>query len=130
VEPIPDWFVREMKRTIDHRYRVEVDEATKIYKIVMDSDVVVESPMRGAFRITGPKTVDVFTHLNADALMHLRYRKWLGRQMKIIENPQREFAFLMAQEKAAKAKEMNLAHEMMAEGLQEGYRIDRKHSVS
>jgi hypothetical protein len=125
----PAWFLRELK-TVDPNYYVVANEEARVYRIMMNSDVVVESPMRGAFRITGPKTVDVFQHLNADALMHLRYRKWLGRQMKIIENPQNELAFLMAQEKAAKAKEMNLAHEMMAEGLQEGYRIDRKHSVS
>jgi hypothetical protein len=96
----------------------------------MDADVVVESPVRGAFRITGPKTVDVFQRLNADALMHLRYRKWLGRQMKVIENPNAEWNFMVAQERAAKAKEMNIAHEMMAEGMMEGYKIERKHSVS
>jgi hypothetical protein len=96
----------------------------------MDADVVVESPMRGAYRITGPKTVDVFKHLNADALMHLRYRKWLGRQMKIVEKPGAEFSYLLAQEKAAKAKEMDLAYDMMTEGFKEGYRLDRKHSVS
>jgi len=125
----PAWFLRELK-TIDYRYRVEANEETQSYRIVMDADVVVESPVRGAFRITGSKVVDVFQHLNADALMHLRYRKWLGRQMKIIENPRAEWSYLLAQEKAAKAKEMNIAHDMMAEGMMEGYRIERKHSVS
>ena len=123
------WFLREL-RIIDHRYRVIPVEETQSYRIVMDADVVVESPVRGAFRITGPKVVDVFQHLNADALMHLRYRKWLGRQMKIIENPRAEWNYLQAQERAAKAKEMNIAHDMMAEGFMEGYRIERKHSVS
>jgi len=123
------WFLREL-RIIDHRYRVIPVEETQSYRIVMDADVVVESPVRGAFRITGPKTVDVFQRLNADALMHLRYRKWLGRQMKVIENPNAEWNFMVAQERAAKAKEMNIAHEMMAEGMMEGYKIERKHSVS
>lgn len=125
----PAWFLREL-RIIDHRYRVVPSEETQSYRIVMDADVVVESPTSGAFRITGPKTVDVFQHLNADALMHLRYRKWLGRQMKVIENPNAEWNFMVAQERVAKAKEMNIAYEMMTEGLQEGYKIDRKHSVS
>jgi hypothetical protein len=123
------WFLREL-RIIDHRYRVIPVEKTQSYRIVMDAEVIVESPMRGAFRITGPKTVDVFQHLNDAALTTLRYRKYLGRKMKIIENPRAEWNFLLAQEKAAKAKEMNIAHEMMAEGMMEGYKIDRKHSVS
>jgi hypothetical protein len=123
------WFLREL-RIIDHRYRVIPVEETQSYRIVMDAEVIVESPMRGAFRITGPKTVDVFQHLNDAALTTLRYRKYLGRKMKIIENPRAEWNFLLAQEKAAKAKEMNIAHEMMAEGMMEGYKIDRKHSVS
>jgi hypothetical protein len=125
----PAWFVRELK-TVDHRYRVEVRESSQVYAIVMDADVVVESPIRGAFRITGPKTVDVFQHLNDDALTALRRRKYIGRQMKILERPNAEWEYLIAQERAAKAKEMNLAHEMMAEGMMEGYKIDRKHSVS
>jgi len=129
MEPVPNWFKREL-RTVDHRYRVEVDEPGQIYRIVMDADVIMESPFQGAFRITGPKVVDVFQHLNDDALTHLRYRKWLGRQMKIVENPRAEWSYLLAQEKAAKAKEMNIAHDMMAEGMMEGYKIDRKHSVS
>ena len=131
MEPIPAWFVREL-RTVDHRYRVEADEQAQLYKIVMDSDVVIHLPQYGmkGKRIIGPKTVDVFRHLNADAIMHLRYRKHLGRQMKIIERPNAEWEFLMAQEKAAKEKEMRLAHEMMAEGFMEGYRLDRKHTVS
>jgi hypothetical protein len=125
----PAWFLREL-RMIDHRYRAEADEQGQIYRIIMDSDIVIESPIYGEHRITGPKVVDVFQHLNADALMHLRYRKWLGRQMKIIENPRAEWNYLQAQERAAKAKEMNIAHDMMAEGFMEGYRIERKHSVS
>jgi hypothetical protein len=123
------WFLREL-RIIDHRYRVIPVEETQSYRIVMDADVVVESPMRGAFRITGPKTVDVFQHLNDDALTALRRRKYIGRQMKILERPNAEWEYLIAQERAAKAKEMNIAHDMMAEGMMEGYRIERKHSVS
>ena len=131
MEPIPAWFRREL-RTVDHRYRVEADEKAQVYRVVMDSDVVIHLPQYGmkGKRIIGPKTVDVFRHLNADAIMHLKYRKWLGRQMKIVENPRAEFNFLLAQEKAAKEKEMRLAYDMMSEGLMEGYRIDRKHSVS
>ena len=123
------WFLREL-RIIDHRYRVIPVEETQSYRIVMDSDVMVESPMRGAFRITGPKTVDVFQHLNADALTSLRRRKYIGRQMKILERPNAEWEYLIAQERAAKQKEMAIAHDMMAEGMMEGYKIDRKHSVS
>lgn len=129
MESVPRWFKREL-RTVDERYYVEVDERARIYRILMKSDVVVESPMLGSYRIVGPKTVDVFQHCNATAIMHLRYRKWLGRRMKIIENPRAEMAFMQAQEKAAKEKEMRLAYDMMAEGFMEGYRLDRKHSVS
>lgn len=129
MESVPRWFKREL-RMVDERYYVEVDEQARIYRILMKSDVVVESPMLGSYRIVGPKTVDVFQHCNANAIMHLRYRKWLGRKMKIIENPRAEMAFMQAQEKAAKDKEMRLAYDMMAEGLMEGYRLDRKHSVS
>lgn len=132
MEPIPGWFVREMQRTIDHRYFVEADENAQVYRVVMDADVVVSAPQYGmrAKRIVAPKTVDVFKHLNADALMHLRFRKWRGRQMKILENPRAEWSYLVAQEKEAKDKEMRLAYDMMAEGFMEGYRLDRKHSVS
>lgn len=126
---IPRWFIKELK-TVDERYYVVADEETRLYKIMMNSDIVVHSKFRGAHRITGPKTVDVFRHLNANALTHLRYRKWLGRQMKIMEKPNAEWNFIQAQEKEAKKKEMDLAHEMIAEGLQEGYRIERRHSVS
>lgn len=129
MESVPNWFKREL-RIIDHRYRVEPNEESQIYRIVMDAEVVIESPFRGAFRITGPKTVDVFKHLNADALTALRRRKWWGRQLKIVENPRAEWNYLLAQEKAAKAKEMDLAYDMMTEGFKEGYRLDRKHSVS
>jgi len=129
MEPIPNWFKREL-RTVDERYYIEADESAQIYRIMLMADVVVESPFRGSYRITGPKTVDVFQHLNADAIMHLRYRKWLGRRLKIIENPQAEWAYLQAQEKAAKQKEMDLAYDMMAEGGMEAYKIDRKHTVS
>jgi hypothetical protein len=125
----PKWFLSELA-CIDPTYYVRAKEESQIYEIVKDADVVIESPFRGAFRITGPKVVDVFRYLNADALTKLRKRKWWGRQLKIIENPRAEFNFLLAQEKAAKAKEMDLAHDMMTEGLLEGYRIDRKKSWS
>jgi hypothetical protein len=80
------WFLREL-RIIDHRYRVIPVEEAQSYRIVMDAEVIVESPMRGAFRITGPKTVDVFQHLNDAALTTLRYRKYLGRKMKLPVGP-------------------------------------------
>ena len=123
------WFLRELA-CVDSTYYVRVKEDTQVYEIIKDADVVVESPMRGAFRITGPKTVDVFQHLNADALTSLRRRKYIGRQMKILERPNAEWEYLIAQERAAKQKEMAIAHDMMAEGMMEGYKIDRKHSVS
>lgn len=125
----PAWFLRELK-TVDPTYYVRTKEDTQVYEIVKDADILVESPMRGAFRITGPKVVDVFRYLNDEALTHLRHRKYLGRRMNILESPQKEFSFLMAQEKAAKQKEMNIAYDMMTEGFQEGYKIERKHSVS
>jgi hypothetical protein len=50
--------------------------------------------------------------------------------MKILERPNAEWEYLIAQERAAKQKEMAIAHDMMAEGMMEGYKIDRKHSVS
>jgi hypothetical protein len=127
----PKWFISELA-CIDPTYYVRIKEESQVYEIVKDADVVIEDPQYGmrAYRITGPKVVDVFRYLNAEALTKLRYRKWLGRQMKIVENPRAEFNFLLAQEKAAKEKEMRLAYDMMSEGLMEGYRIDRKHSVS
>jgi hypothetical protein len=129
MEPVPNWFKREL-RTVDPNYYVVINEESQVYRIMMNSDVVVQSPFRGAYRIIGPKTVDVFRYLNDEALTKLRYRKWLGRQMKIIENPNAEWNFLQAQEKAAKAKEMDLVYDMMAEGGMEAYKIDRKHTVS
>ena len=125
----PKWFLAELA-CVDPTYYIRMKEDTQVYEIVKDADVVVESPMRGAFRITGPKVVDVFQYLNADALTTLRRRKWWGRQLKILERPNAEWNYMVAQEQAAKAKEMNIAHEMMAEGMMEGYKIERKHSVS
>lgn len=125
----PAWFVREL-RIIDHRYRIVPSEESQSYRIVMDADIIIPHKINGSIHIQGPKTVDVFRYLNDDALTKLRQRKYWGRMMKIIENPRVEWNFLQNQEKAAKQKEMDLAHEIMAEGIMEGYRIERKHSVS
>ena len=128
---VPKWFTRELS-FVDPSYYVRTNEQTQVYEIVKDSDIVIPSKMNGPIRITGPKVVDVFRYLNDSALTHLRYRKYLGRQMNIVENPKKELAYLEAQEKAAMRKEKEIGYEMMAEGMYEGYKyeIQGKHSVS
>ena len=124
---VPRWFLREL-RFIDPTSRVEYD-GKPLYRIVKDVDMIIPVPFRGTIHVKGPRTVDVFPYLNDSALTHLRYRKWLGRRMNIIENPKKELAYLEAQEKAAMAKEREIGYEMMAEGMYEGYRLSQKHSV-
>ncbi len=126
---IPKYFLHELK-IIDSTYFVEIDYNKGLYRIVKEVDVVIPSKMNGSIRIRGPRAVDVFTHLNDAALTHLRYRKWLGRQMNIVENPKKELAYLEAQDKAAMAKEKEIGYEMMAEGFFEGYKLSQRKSIN
>jgi hypothetical protein len=126
---IPQWFKKELKY-IDASYYVRTIENGQLYEIVMNVDRELKFRDGTVYHITGPKVVDVFRYLNDAALNTLRYRKWLGRQMNIIENPQKELDYLAKQEAAAKAKEKEIANEMVAEGMYEGYRLSQQHSVS
>jgi len=126
---IPKWFKRELS-FVDPTYYVRINKATMVYEIVKDVDIRIPFRDRTVARITGPRVVDVFRYLNDAALDHLRYRKWLGRRMKIVENPGRELAYLQAQEKAAMQKQKQIGYEMMSEGMMEGYRLSKKASVS
>jgi len=127
----PKWFLRQLS-CIDPTYYIRLNEETHLYEIVKDVDHVIPFRDGQKYRLRGPRIVDVFIRLNDDALNKLRYRKYLGRRMNILENPQKEFNFMKAQETAAKAKEKALCDEMVAEGISEGYKyeIQRKHSVS
>ena len=126
---VPRWFKRELS-FIDPTYYVKKDSPDGPYAIMKDADIYIKFRDGTVYKTKEPRVVDSFMRLNDAALTHLRYRKWLGRQMKIIENPGRELAYLEAQEKAAMAKERELGNDMAAEGFHEGYRLSKKHSVS
>lgn len=130
-------FLKDL-RTIDQTYRVEDDENKKGYYIVKDVDMTLKAdggkslfiPDPKMLHVRGPCVVLWVPELGGQALDRLREMKMKALEVKIYEDPMNELAFWRAQGVKAKKKKMDLAVDMISEGLMEGYRLARKKSFS
>lgn len=114
---IPEFFRKELA-LIDPTYRIELEAEKGVYRIIKPVSVKFNDKRLNRFlHVHGDRTVDVFTDLNQAALDKLKYRKRLGENMKIVENPMNELKYWRDQEEEAKKKEKDLMIDMIAAGL-------------
>jgi len=77
---------------------------------------------------TIPVVRAAFDELNQRAIDNLRYRRWVGQ--RYMGNPEAYLRWLKQEELDAKAKEREIARDMMAEGFMKAYRMDKSHTVN
>jgi len=134
---VPKQFAKDLK-LLDPTYRVEDTEDRVGYFIVKDLDLTIKAdggktifvPDPKMLRARGPCIVLWVPDLGGQALEQLREMKMRGLELKIFDNPMNELAFYRAQMVKAKKKKMELAVDMISEGLMEGHRLARKKSFS
>jgi hypothetical protein len=129
MESTPKWFLREL-RIIDPTYYVKVNEAARTYDVMKDAEIYLKFRDGTVYKRKEPRVVGSYPLANERALTSLRYRKWLGRQMRIIEKPGAEREAMRKEEEARMAKHKEEGFDMMTYGFKEAYAVDRKHSVS
>jgi hypothetical protein len=140
---VPDWFCKELS-FIDPRYFVVFNEEYRYYevKVRMNFSRKVEIPgsvtsdgrnrviMKGVslkMRIKDP-TVAVFDHPIDSILDDLRRRRRIAANRPGGEDA--ELREIIARNKKAKKKKIELGQEQMAEGFIEDYKYNRRHTVS
>lgn len=107
---ILDSFKKSLK-IIDPELFVVMDYETNTYDIWKDCEFEV-----GNTHWKEERMIDSFEFLNDDALTHLRYRKWLGREYNTVDDPKRYQAWIKETNKIAIEKKHNLALDMMTRG--------------
>jgi hypothetical protein len=87
--------------------------------VVVEHDVEVKR--------TVPLVRAVFDELDQRAIDNLRYRRWVGQ--RYLGNPEAYLRWLKQEELEAKAKEKEIARDMMAEGFMKAYKMQRSFTV-
>jgi hypothetical protein len=140
---IPRWFERELS-FIDPRYFVVFNEEYRYYevKVRMNFSRKVEIPgsvtsdgrnrvitksVSLAMRVKNP-TVAVFDHPADTVLDDLRRRRRIAANRPGGEDA--ELREIIARNKKAKKKKIELGQEQMAEGFMEDYKYKRRHTIS
>lgn len=129
---IPRWFEKDLA-IIDPSYYVFYNDLYDYFEIKRRMDVsrkvaITEEKLRHV-RVHNP-TVAVFKILNDAALLDLRKRKYIGLKFHRAYKDDAYLDWLVAQNREAKKKKQELAHEMMAEGFMEMHRLQTRHTVS
>lgn len=130
-------FLKELK-LIDPTYRVDEPEDHNGYFIVKDIDLTIKANMENTLsvpnpaelRVHGPKVILWVPGLGGQILDKLREMKLKALELKIFENPLNELAYYQGLKKEAEKKKRELAVDMIAEGLVEADKMDRKKSFS
>ncbi len=129
MEPIPKWFLRELK-IIDPTYYVKINDEAQTYDVMKDADIYLKFRDGTVYKKKAPRVVGSYQHAVESVLTSLRYRKWLGRQMKIVEKPNAEREAMQKKDAESMEKHKEEGFDMMTYGFKEAYEVDRKHSVS
>jgi hypothetical protein len=126
---VPGWFKREL-RCIDPTYYVRVNTVAQSYDVMKDAEIYLKFKDGTVYQRKEPRVVGSYPYANSEALTNLRYRKWLGRQMKIVEHPERERKMLQEAEDEHKRKEQDAGTELVAQGLIEHDNLANKRRQS
>lgn len=134
---VPKWFAKELK-VLDPTYRVDEPEDKVGYFIIKDLDLTLKAdggktmfiPDPKVLRARGPCVVLWVPELGGQAIEALKQMKLKALELNIFDNPMNELAFYRSQQVKAKQKRMEVAVDMISEGLMEGHRLERKKSFS
>lgn len=123
---IPRWFDKELL-IIDPRYYVVRNDGLNIFEIKVRMDFARKMDPGHFIRMHNP-TIAVFERLNDDALNDLRRRKWIAAHRH--GGPEAELKEIIARNKEAKRKKIEMGHDQIAEGFMENYKYKRRHTVT
>jgi hypothetical protein len=134
---VPEDFQRSLK-IIDPTYRVEDTEDKNGYYIIKDVDLSLRAdggktlsvPDPKILRARGPLVILWTPHLNDECLERLRKMKLDALEMGIYDNPLKELAFWQRKRREAKEKNLELAVDMITEGVIERHRMETRKSWS
>lgn len=134
---VPKQFQKDLK-ILDPTYRVQETEDHVGYFIVKDVDLSLKAdggktlfiPDPKMLHIKGPCIVLWFPDFGGQVLERLREMKMKALELRIYDNPMNELAFWKAQQVKAKRSKMDLAVDMISEGLMEIDRFERRKSFS
>jgi hypothetical protein len=131
MESAPKWFVNEL-HCIDPTWYVRINEDAQEYEIMKMAEIYLKFKDGTIYKKKEPRVVGSYKHCNYSALTSLRYRKWLGRQMDIVNHPERERKAMKDSDDAKKAKMKEEGNDLVAHGLIEHdtYANKRKQSFS
>jgi len=136
---VPKGFTKALK-VIDPTYRVEDTEDHDGYFIIKDIDLTLKSdggrslPIIGkdvkTLRVRGPMPLLWISDFGEKWLEVLRQMKFKGIELGIFDNPANELAYYQKLKRDAKKKKIEVAVDMISEGLMEKHRLERKKSWS
>ena len=122
-----DWVLRELHEVAPDAY-LQYNAALRTWEVMKDL-ITADQDEHGVVRKTTVPTVRaVFQELDQRAIDNLRYRRWVG--LRLQGNPQAYFRWLMQEHEEAKAKEREIAREMMAEGFMRAWKYGHQHTVN
>ena len=133
----PKAFAKELK-FIDPTYKVEDDDEKKGYFIVKDLDLAMAVDGGASLpaieakiaRIVGSLPILWTPELGGRCLETLRAMKKEALEMGIYDDPLKELAFWQKKKHEAKQKKIELAVDMITEGIMEAHRMGRRKSYS
>ena len=117
---VPGWFARELS-LVDENYYVDWDAVNHYFKIVLDAYQLVDAG-RQIVRIKYPLIRAVFDTFDMRPIHDLRKRKWINRHFGSNE---RYYRWLRQQDRDRKAKEKEVADDMITEGIIKMDRMER-----
>lgn len=129
MELTPKWFLKELA-CIDPTYYVRINYEAEMYDVMKEAEIYIKFRDGTIYKRKEPKVVGSYKHLNYATLTSLRYRKWLGRQMSIVEHPERERKMMKEKDEAHKARMREEGNELVAHGLIEHDMISNKRKQS
>jgi hypothetical protein len=129
MEATPRWFLKELA-CIDPTYYVRVNYEAEMYDVMKEAEIYIKFRDGTIYKRKEPRVVGSYPHANYEALTSLRYRKFLGRQMRIIEKPGIELEKMRQEEAERMGKIKEEGFDMMSYGLKDGYEVDKRHTVS
>ncbi|MFA5377645.1 MAG: hypothetical protein WC455_17980 [Dehalococcoidia bacterium] len=122
-------FLRLLK-IVDPTYYVRMRPEAGLYEIIKDKDVRVWFPDGTVRWRKEPRVVGTYRYCSDGVISELQYRKWLGRQMNIVDKPMAEINAMRAAEKERMAKIKEEGYDQMAYGGVDSYKMGRRHSVN
>jgi hypothetical protein len=120
----PAFFVREINDIAPDCY-LKFNSDLRTWQVWKDLDVFSDTDENGTRQHQKMSIVRaVFEALDQRALDNLRYRRWVGN--RYMKDSQTYLRWLKKEEREAKAKEKEIALDMITEGLMKGYESSRR----